>query len=490
MSTQRPESESSPNAVQTQIIEAWSNTTDNIFCTGHGGTGKSWVLHKLSSMARSRQQMVTITAPTGAAAFSIGGVTINKFAGIGIETENIGKMIAMASTDRNAPAWKNTDVLIIDEISMVSAIFFENLNLIAKTIRECNLPFGGIRLVLLGDFLQLPPVSKGNSRATRAFECDAWEECQMRTYVLTETMRQTDSEFISNLSKIRIGLCDDETARYFESLSRPIEYDDGVEAVKLFALRRYVDIYNQERLSRIDSPLRCLVASDKGPVSALVHCPVPRELNLKKGCQVMIVRNLSDSLVNGTIGTLTGFRTIDGDKSPVVDVIRSDGSIKKTLINKVDWQSMDMNGNVLATRVQFPLILAWAVTIHKAQGKTIPRLYVDMAGIFEAGQAYVALSRCSSPKDLQVSNFSAELIKADPLCVAFHNRLMGTEVEFLELPPSYDFGESTDTGATNVAESTHGQWDNTTVNTELMLGRLSIQSDQESSGTLEFGSER
>jgi ATP-dependent DNA helicase PIF1 len=490
MSAQNTEVEPELNSVQKQIIDAWLNTDKNIFCTGHGGTGKSWILRKLSAIVRSSGKRLALTAPTGAAAFGIGGVTLNKFAGIGIETENIGKMISMASTERNAVVWRSTDVLVIDEISMVSGIFFENLNLVAQSVRNSSLPFGGIRLFVLGDFLQLPPISKANFRPFRAFECEAWKKCNMMSFVLTETMRQTDPEFISNLLKIRLGVCDEQTNAYFESLSRTIEYTDGIEPVRLFALRKHVDIYNSARLNRIDFTLRSFRSIDTGAVSALVHCPAPQELHLKKGCQVMLIRNLSDSLVNGTIGVLTGFRTVNGERVPTVDVVHSDGSVKKILVNRAQWESKDIAGNVLATRLQFPLILAWAITIHKSQGKTIPRLSVDMAGVFEYGQAYVALSRCPSPQDLHVSNFSPDLVKVDAPCVTFHSELESSEREIVELPPSYtESNELQGNPATNVAEPTQLQWDNNTADTDMMLGQLSIQSDQESSGTLEFGSE-
>lgn len=476
--------------MQQRVIDTWLNTSDNIFCTGHGGTGKSWILRRLCDIIRSRGDKLAITAPTGAAAFDIGGITINKFAGIGIETENIGKMIAMASTDRNSIAWKCTDVLVIDEISMVSGIFFENLNIIAQTIRDSSAPFGGIRLLLLGDFLQLPPVSRAGFRAFRAFESEAWAKCRMRSFVLTETMRQTDEEFISNLLKIRLGVCDEDTTEYFTSLSRDLVYTDSIEPVRLFALRKHVDTYNSARLERIDNPLRTFISTDNGQSSTLVHCPAPRELSLKKGCQVMLVRNISDSLVNGTVGTVTGFKTIDEFKHPIVDVVCANGRIKKILVNRAQWESMDMNGNIIASRLQFPLILAWAITIHKAQGKTIPRLYVDMQGVFESGQAYVALSRCQSPENLQVVNFSSDLIKADPPCVSFHSNLAQSEHAEVDLPPSYTSAiESGNLGATSVADPTQERWGNNTAATEIMLGHLSIQSSQENSDALDFGSE-
>jgi ATP-dependent DNA helicase PIF1 len=422
------------NTIQQQIIDAWTGTHDNIFCTGHGGTGKSWILRKLCGIIRSSGKRLAITAPTGAAAFNIGGVTINKFAGTGIETENIGKMIAMASKKRTAIIWRTTDILVIDEISMVSGIFFENLNIVAQTIRRSSLPFGGIRLFLLGDFLQLPPVSQSSVRPFRAFECEAWKQCNMRSFILTKTMRQTDTEFISNLANIRVGVCDKTTTEYFNSLSRDLTYSDGIEPVRLFAMRKDVDSYNLRRLEQIDSTLRSFDSTDTGPVSALAHCPVPSKLHLKKGCQVMLVRNISESLVNGTVGTVRGFKNIEGEKVPTMDIIGSNGQIKKIVLQRVQWESMDINGSVAAVRTQFPLILAWAITIHKGQGRTIPRLFVNMTGIFECGQAYVALSRCQSPDNLQVINFSSDLVKTDPACIEFQRSLVDENSTVLAQP--------------------------------------------------------
>lgn len=489
------------NTKQREVYDAWMDTTDNIFCTGHGGTGKSWVLKCIcAKMRQSADTVFAITAPTGAAALDIGGMTINRFAGIGIETENIGNMIARASNGPAAESWKKTNVLIIDEISMVSGIFFENLNLVAKHIRKSNEPFGGIRLLILGDFLQLPPVSKYSFRPFRAFECESWKQCNIKQIVLTETVRQTDIEFTNILSYIRMGVCTQEVNDYILACEREITYDDDIQPVRLFALKKYVNTYNSIMLEQIHKRSHTFTSTDSGNTSALSDCSAPQVLTLKKGAQVMVIRNLSRHVVNGTVGVVREFVIRNNREVPVIEVVTTAGSLISVTLSPETWESTGPTGNIIATRIQIPLILAWAITIHKSQGKSIPRLYVDMAGIFEVGQAYVALSRCESPQNLQVVNYTPECVKVDTPCVEFYNTLTGPNIPLEDNPPAYTETQAQSRtlppytegqeSATRVAEHTNEEWVDHTVSTRLMMEGLSItEHDQETSETLEYGSE-
>lgn len=493
------------NAQQRQVLDAWNNTTDNIFCTGHGGTGKSWLLECIVKSIRSsgarmsgRKPVVAVTAPTGTAAFNVRGITIHRFAGVGTETENIGRMIARASVGNKRKLWQETDVLIIDEISMVSGIFFSNLYAMAQEIRNSSEPFGGIRVLIFGDFLQLPPPTGYKFRAFRAFECEAWRNCNMSVFLLTQTVRQTNAEFIGILNCIRIGLCNDSVSNYIKSLSRAVDYDDGIEPVKLFARKKPVEAFNIEKLSLIEEQTHIFLANDTGTSTSLNACPAPRILELKIGAKVMLTRNLTSDLVNGSIGTVKGFTEIDDIEVPVVDMIGEAGKIRETVVTRVSWETVGPNGAIIARRIQVPLILAWAVTIHKAQSTTIPRLFVNMSGIFESGQAYVALSRCQSPDNLQVINFSPESIKADAQSVEFYNNLERVASGPVEEPPPVYESEHNDiehtpeyeTIATGVADSTAPRWAHHTADNQFMTGRLQQDSMHQMLESLQLDSER
>jgi ATP-dependent DNA helicase PIF1 len=493
------------NQQQQRVLDAWNNTNDNIFCTGHGGTGKSWLLECIVKSIRSShtgasntKPVVAVTAPTGTAAFNVKGITIHRFAGVGIETENIGRMIAAASKPDKKKIWKQVSVLVIDEISMVSGIFFANLYAMAQELRDSSEPFGGIRLLIFGDFLQLPPPTGFKFRAFRAFECEAWRNCNMSTFLLTDTVRQTNTEFIGILNCVRIGLCNTEVSNYIQHLSRAVDYDDGIEPVKLFAKKKPVEAFNIEKLSQINGDTHFFLANDTGNNSLLNACPAPRLLELKIGAKVMLTRNLTKDLVNGSIGIIKGFTDIDNIEVPVVNMIGEEGAIRETVVTRVSWESIGVNGGIIARRVQIPLILSWAITIHKAQSKTIPRLFVNMSGIFESGQAYVALSRCQSPENLQVVNFSPDCIKADIQSVEFYNELERTSVGPIEQPPPSYESEHADIAqtpayevvATEVASSTSPRWVQHTADNQFMTDNLPVESMGQILESLELDSER
>lgn len=499
------EAKASLNREQFLAFKECIHGVGSILCTGQGGTGKSRVIQCVTNYFRQFSpadgEWVAVTASTGMAAYNVSGMTLHRFAGVGIEESNLGAMISKANGNPNSrDNWERTGTLIIDEISMISKTLFENLSVVARSIRDSDEPFGGIRLLMFGDFLQLSPISKVDSSHMRVFNADVWRELDPQIILLSTIMRQSDSLFQSVLSELRLGICSDQSEDYIRSLDRPVEYDDGIEAVKLFSKRASVDSYNKQRLDMIHSPSKVYHSEDTGEKSVLNQCPAPAVIFLKIGCQIVVTRNLTSSIVNGSVGVVTGFRYSSETRSfqPTIRVKARNSREEDYTVSPCSWETIRPDGTVLAMRVQIPLVLGWALTIHKSQGQTIPRVVVDLDGLFDNGQGYVALSRCPDPQNMQVLNFKKHLLTAAPTCVAFYQRIshdlepnMDTPVYPDPLPPSYE-----DDIATNVAVPTIPQWgsnratsdslgtnllgpiDAPSQETEFMLGRLSLGRSQ------------
>ena len=450
------------NQEQVAIFKECIHGSSSVFCTGRGGTGKSSVTESVIRYFRDGQfegeHQIAVTASTGIAAYLIRGITLHRFAGVGIMEDNKVEMHRKATRGKSAQYWRKTDVLVIDEISMISAQFFDNLSYVAQKMRHSDEPFGGIRLLMFGDFLQLPPVSKKDMRVPRVFEGDVWKQLSPKVFTLNKIMRQQDGVFTDMVSKVRLGKCTSDVCDYFESLSRDIEYYDGIEPVRLYSLRKTTDEYNQSQLDKINASTKIYESIDRGDEKSLLQCPAPKTLKLKSGCQVMLTRNLGKSAVNGSIGTLIGFKYVSDMRSfqPLVKFVGHDGQSFTMSVPRCTWETVAPTGVVMSSRTQVPLILAWAITIHKSQGQTIPRLYVDLNRVFECGQAYVALSRCTDPSCLQVIGFNKDIVKVDLNCLNYYDPI-----------PEYP--------ATSVARSTQERWDNNQADTLMMLGQLSIQ---------------
>ncbi|GAA6043372.1 hypothetical protein JCM8097_005287 [Rhodosporidiobolus ruineniae] len=484
---------------QQMVLKLVVEDEKNVFFTGSAGTGKSVLLREiiasLKRKHRGNADAVAVTASTGMAACNIGGTTIHSFAGIGIGAGTAEQLIANIKKNRNANAkWQRVKVLIVDEVSMVDGILFDKLAAIAAALKKragknapaVGKPFGGIQLVVTGDFFQLPPVTKGTT-PTFAFEAKAWKQCIDHTVNLTQVFRQKDTEFIDMLNEMRFGRLSQESIKKFYALSREPKYDVGIEPTELFPMRNEVDRSNQNRLRALPGDEK-VFASEDGPKETDPSRPsgpngvkqttyhqnfmAPEKLVLKVGAQVMLVKNLDMTLVNGTIGRVVGFGTPELDDDGEDDVEGAEGKygadevwqvgadgeqirVKKELdpvaarrrdkIAKmvangtlelgpvVEWQTLqgierkvmvreefkveDNHGNKVAWRKQYPLILAWAMSIHKSQGQTIPRVKVDLGKVFEKGQSYVALSRATSLDGLQVLRF-------DPKKVAAHEKVV------------------------------------------------------------------
>jgi ATP-dependent DNA helicase PIF1 len=398
--------------------------------------------------------------------------------GIGLGKEDAPTLIKKIRRNPKAKnRWLRTKCLIVDEVSMVDGDLFDKLSQIGRTIRNNGRPWGGIQLVITGDFFQLPPVPDADKKREVKFAFDAatWSTSIDHTIGLTQVFRQRDPEFARMLNEMRLGQITQQTVEAFKKLSRPLEFNDGVESAELFPTRAQVDGSNERRLRELPGNANRYDAIDTGDVNIrdklLANMMAPKSIELKMNSQVMLIKNLDGSLVNGSLGTVIAFsdeRTFDmsnmddydgdddlakarrklkafsrepepdgsGMKYPVVRFISADGVARVILCQPEEWKVELPNGDVQAKRVQLPLILAWALSIHKAQGQTLERVTVNLGKVFEKGQAYVALSRATSQEGLRVLGFDKSKVMAHPRVINFYRQLYSAEEAAARRPQS------------------------------------------------------
>lgn len=426
---------------QKDLLEKTVNQRKSIFFTGCGGTGKSFVLGYIIKELRSKSDKagtVAVTASTGKAAFNVGGTTLHSFAGIQLgnaSKDDLYKKAHFNSNSRNR--WKEVTTLIIDEISMIDGELFDKLEYIARRMKENNEPFGGIQLILVGDLLQLPPVQTLGQNKKRIFEADSWKKCIQEYIMLGRVFRQNNIDFIRVLTCIRVGEVTDEVVKYMEKLAQKKDFDEKAGVVNLYATKNKTDEYNNRELNKINANSVFYHARDiytKRQTSnntLLDSCQAPKTLELKIGAQVMLVRNITKDLVNGTVGIVTSFTNkVQGKESiagtefgtesfPVVKFNLANGRTFTRPMKRELWESVTSTGAVQGSRRQIPLILAWAITVHKSQSQTIQRLRVDASEIFESGQLYTALSRAVNPDTLEVTGFDPDRVKVDTISLEF-----------------------------------------------------------------------
>ncbi|TVY40252.1 ATP-dependent DNA helicase [Lachnellula occidentalis] len=455
----------------------------SVFFTGSAGTGKSVLMRAIIADLRKKYikepDRVAVTASTGLAACNIGGVTLHSFGGIGLGKEDVPALVKKIRRNPKAKnRWIRTKILIIDEISMVDGDLFDKLEGIARAMRNNGRPFGGIQLVITGDFFQLPPVPEYDNKARGikfAFDAGTWPTTIHHTIGLTEVFRQKDPVFANMLNEMRLGKISDETVQAFKNLNRVPTFEDSIAGTELFPTRNEVDNANAFRMRDLIGQSFKFDATDTGTVTdenfrekLLANMMAPKSLELKKGAQVMLIKNLDEVCVNGSLGKVIAFmneNTFDiyiergeegiaqgsfDDKAgvqsnassisasysnkqegrpktgrlyPVVEFALADGTVRRMLMMPEEWKVELPSGEIQAQRSQLPLILAWALSIHKAQGQTLERVKIDLKKIFEKGQAYVALSRATSQEGLQVLNFDKSKVMAHPRVAQFYNSL-------------------------------------------------------------------
>ncbi len=375
----------------------------SILLTGEAGSGKTFVLRQFIKWARNKGKNVAITATTGLAATHLDGETIHRWSKIGIMT-NLPSNFIKKITKKDAERIKKTDILIIDEISMLNDYQFDMVNQIIKTVRGNNQPFGGIQVILSGDFFQLPPIRKevqvdmfGKSVAGFVTGSTAYAELSPKVCYLTDQFRQNDDKLMNILSLIRSGEYDQYE---IEALLARMNTKPDEVVVNLHTRNVDVDKINQQELARIDGPSQEFVmtsSGDKRSVMVLVNSVLaPQKLKLKIGAAVMALKNdAKNRYVNGSLGIVTNFSNQDGVVLPVVKFNNG----KTVAIEPADW-NLTENEQTLATVRQIPLRLAYGITIHKSQGMTLDGAVIDLSKAFTPGMGYVALSRVKSLDDL------------------------------------------------------------------------------------------
>lgn len=381
----------------------------NVFLTGEPGSGKTYTINLFQSWLADHGKTCGVTASTGIAASQIGGTTIHSFCGLGIA-----KGLKQRDLDKiKFNIWavkriKPVQVLIIDEVSMLDSVNIDDIDKVLKTIHDNKLPFGGVQIVFVGDFFQLPPVSKDRS-AKFAFESEAWNNANLTICYLTEQHRQSDQEFLQILTAMRSGTISEEQKNRLISCQRT----EKPETI-LFTHNVDVDFINKSELEKLPDELRTFEMESDG-IDFLVKtlkkdCLSPEKLELKVGAVVMFTRNnFDEGYVNGSIGKIISFT---GSGEPVVELQNGNTVYSQ----KAEWQFVE-NKIVKASIRQYPLRLAWAITVHKSQGMSLDSASVDLSRAFEYGQGYVAISRVRTLAGLHLAGMNDNAFAIHPLVI-------------------------------------------------------------------------
>jgi ATP-dependent DNA helicase PIF1 len=411
----------------------------NVCMTGCGGTGKSHVIKQLGALLGptleaklGRKPAIHITALTGCAALLLGdqASTLHSWAGIGLGKENVVDLVWKIQRNGKAKRnWKMCDLLIIDEISMLTKDLLEKLDDIGRRMRRCDKPFGAIQLLLVGDFCQLPPVKE----LVFAFESERWSTIVPSVIELIEVQRQKDPVFQSILREARKGVLSKESEALLRTRMGLDWKGHRIRPTLLFPKNAEVDMINAANLKALKGPLRTFEAGyayadlktaaktnlkSEDFLRAVNHldrdATYRSRLELAEGAQVMLVTNLDigAGLVNGSRGVVVGFSEKDG--APVVEFLNG----SKLPISQHQWEIPGHSG---VFRIQYPLRLAWACTVHKAQGATLDSALIDIGlNTFEYGQAYVALSRVRSLESLYIHDLDPKAFLLNPKVAAFY----------------------------------------------------------------------
>ncbi|WP_201601227.1 AAA family ATPase [Psychrobacter submarinus] len=464
-------------------------TGKNVFLTGSAGSGKTYTLNQYIHYLRARRVPVAVTASTGIAATHMNGITIHSWSGIGIKDELTERDLSnLARKQFLADRLKDTAVLIIDEISMLHAKQLNLVNQVLKHVRKNDNPFGGIQVVVAGDFFQLPPIgSKGESNRDKfAFMSEAWLDAGFRICYLSEQHRQKSAaadgglDLDDILNQIRRQ---DVSFEAIAALENTFDQDVDIKRTRLYTHNLNVNKINDKELAALEGETRRFEASSVGE-SKLVDTlkktvRTQDELILKVGAKVMFIKNNNElGVSNGTMGELIGFAAVKVDDSKAKDKAKSDAkadmaeddtiaiddedssktadkdkkgkantkdkssaapkmpvvrlnSGREVIAEPEEWIIEDETGDVLASYEQVPLCLAWAITIHKSQGMTLDAAEIDLSRTFELGQGYVALSRLKSLEGLKLLGMNTMSLQLDPLA-------RGADKRFLELSNEAD----------------------------------------------------
>ncbi|WP_426222416.1 AAA family ATPase [Psychrobacter sp. DWR1-2-3] len=458
-------------------------TGQNVFLTGSAGSGKTYTLNQYIDYLRARRVPVAVTASTGIAATHMNGTTIHSWSGIGIKDELTDRDLTNLSRKQFlADRLKDTAVLIIDEISMLHAKQINLVSQVLKHVRKNDAAFGGIQVVVAGDFFQLPPIgSKGETNREKfAFMSEAWLDAKFHICYLSEQHRQVSEaangglDLDDILNQIRRQ---EVTFEAIAALEATFDQNVDIKRTRLYTHNLNVNSINDKELAALDGEMMRFTATSTGD-SKLVETlkktvRTQDDLVLKVGAKVMFIKNNTElGVSNGTMGELIGFAAvkINDDKDNNDDLIEDDSEsiesdtdksikgkgkkatkdknkpkVKKPTTQKMpvvrlnsgreviaepeEWIIEDETGDVLASYEQVPLCLAWAITIHKSQGMTLDAAEIDLSRTFELGQGYVALSRLKSLAGLQLLGMNDMSLQLDPLARGADKRFLALSDE-------------------------------------------------------------
>lgn len=402
------------------------NSDNNCFLTGHSGTGKTYLMNKW--LNDNKHLKINITASTGMAAILINGKTFHSFFGLGLGEGDSFKLLSKAlknsKVKRNI---KNTDVLLIEEVSMLSGYLLTVAESVCKIVKGSEKPWGGIKIIAIGDFAQLPPITKGsNSTFDWCFNSDVWRESEFTNILLKEPVRTANKEFLDILDKIRYGKKCPSILKFMKEREISEEDSYDFEGTRLYPFVAKAEEYNKRKLNDIDKELITLptkfkaVRNDPNLLAQIKkNIPIPEVLEIKIGALVMLRTNEENGRwVNGTLAIVKKYDA--KHKKLILRYLEYDLNFE---VHQYTFEIKDDNEKVLASATNFPLILAYATSIHKSQGASIDRLLVDLHGVWEYGQAYVALSRTTNPDNMRIMNPNDKCIKAHPEVINLYEQM-------------------------------------------------------------------
>lgn len=417
------------NEYQREAFEIITGGT-NTFVTGPAGVGKSYLIAKIYETLMQRGKIVAKTSTTGISALLIGGCTIHRWSGIRLgELDAHGLLDRVRKNSKAKKNWKLCDVLIIDEISMMPPNLFDKLEFIARAIKGNNRTFGGIQLIVVGDFCQLPSVKTD----AYCFRAATWNECIVYVAYLKQNMRQENQIFQQILNEIRMGIVSDLSKGVLQKRVGAKVGNEKIIPTQIFSLKVDVDGVNEKNLRALineenkivrytakDSFVSPYILNDETKSQHIgfvnTNCQGRQFLELAVGAQVMLTINLDpdSGLVNGSRGVIVKFEEF----RPVVEFLNG----IRLIIAAHCWE-IEINDDITVQRIQLPLILAYSVTVHKCQGSTLDCAEIDLGeSIFCAGQFYTALSRVKSLDCLSIKNLDFGKVIVDPEVVEFYKK--------------------------------------------------------------------
>jgi ATP-dependent exoDNAse (exonuclease V) alpha subunit len=389
-------------------LNVLDKTNESVFLTGRAGTGKSTLLRLFRKTTKKK---IIVLAPTGLAALNVQGQTIHSF--FGFPPKPLAK--SQIKPRKNRKLYEKIDMIVIDEISMVRADMMDNIDYFLRINRRIDEPFGGVQMLFVGDLFQLPPVVASNEEALLIqqnyespffFSADVFNYFEFDMIELREVFRQESRHFVRILDEIRLNQFDRDTLEDLNERVIPesLAYDFYITLSPRNAL---VNSINKEKLAKLPDEEYTFIASVTGNFKPSAF-PAEAVLKLRRNAQVMFVKNdPKRRFVNGSIGKI-----VQISNEFIKVEIETDGNRKVIDVEKVEWEILrykvnlknEIETDTLGTFKQYPLTLAWAITIHKSQGKTFEKIIVDMGkGAFAAGQTYVALSRCKTLEGIVLS---------------------------------------------------------------------------------------